>query len=129
MSVLVEKQNQFFRLFLKLSQFILDQGYEASFGDAYRSTDQLKCCYCDKTHSYQELLKFNSKSKVSHSAHNDRCAIDLVIRKNGIIIADSDYKAFGGYWETGGGTWGGRFGVKKEEYGNKIGWDAGHFEL
>ncbi|MEM4360121.1 MAG: hypothetical protein QXT45_06295 [Candidatus Bilamarchaeaceae archaeon] len=83
----------------------------------------------DLIYSYQELLFYNKKTKVMHSKHNDRLAIDLIIYKGDRGLKPEEYRPVGEKWEFMGGIWGGRFGVKKEDYASKIGWDAGHFEL
>jgi len=95
------------------------------FGDAFRSTDRLKCSHCDELVSYQELLFYNGRSKVKSGNHNLRLAIDLIFDGEN---KDVDCRKAGEYWESIGGGWGGRFGVKSEEFASKIGWDPGHFE-
>lgn len=58
--------------------------------------------------------------KVGHtrSLHKDSLAIDLVLFKDSKYLTDTeDYKELGEYWESIGGTWGGRFR------------DGGHFSL
>lgn len=119
----------------ELIVWIYSQGYACQLGDAWRSTDKLKVPTGqpgfddDEEYSYQELLFYNKKSKVVQGKHNDRLAIDLIIHENEKPFTDSDYRVVGEKWESMGGRWGGRFGVKKEEYDTKIGWDANHFEL
>lgn len=128
-SKLVSKQWKFSRILCYLLEYIFDQGYEVSFGDAWRSTDKLSVPGIDVKFSYQELLFYNGKTKVKYGKHNDRLAVDLLIYKNGKELTDEEYRFIGEKWESMGGRWGGRFGVKKEEYNSKIGWDRGHFEL
>jgi len=107
-------------------------GYSFRFGDAWRSTDGLKCNNSDCYHTYQDLLVFNKKSKESYSRHNDRLAIDLIIeRKDNSVMTNNDYMVLGNWWEKsfeGHSRWGGRFGVLDKDYAIKLGWDAGHFE-
>lgn len=135
MSDLIQKQCKFARMIADLVVWLVLQGYECRFGDAWRSTDKLKVPTGnpgfddDVEYSYQELLFYNRKSKLTYGKHNDRLAIDLLIHKNGKMLADEEYRPIGEKWESMGGAWGGRFGVKKDEYSKKIGWDAGHFEL
>ncbi len=129
-SELVKRQWRFSRMLCCLLEFIFDEGYEVSFGDVWRSTDKLKVPGTNKEYSYQELLKENGKSKVTYSKHNMRCAADLIIRSStGKMLSSEEYRRFGEFWEKLEGTWGGRFGVRKEDYNEKVGWDPGHFEL
>lgn len=126
---LKEKQFQFGEMVWKLLSWLVANGYSFRFGDAWRSTDSLLVPGTNIKISYQELLVANGKSKVKYGKHNDRLAIDLLIAKDDADLKDNEYRPVGEYWESIGGTWGGRFGVKKEEYDKKVGWDAGHFEL
>jgi len=135
MGELVEKQQKFSLMMGQFIVWLYAQGYTARQGDAWRSTDKLKVPTGhpgfddDEEYSYQDLLFYNRKSKVTYSKHNDRLAQDLIIEKDDKDITDEDSRLIGEKWESMGGRWGGRFGVKKEEYDTKIGWDAGHFEL
>jgi hypothetical protein len=124
-----EKQFKFCQMLGEFLVWLYQQGYQCQIGDAWRSTDKLKLPDSNVQMSYQELLLYNGKTKVKYGKHNDRLAIDLVISKDGNILSNEGYRPIGEKWESIGGVWGGRFGVKKEEYGNKIGWDANHFEL
>lgn len=135
MSDLKEKQFQFSKMIGELLVWLYSQGYSCRFGDVWRSTDKLyvpgglEGFEDDEKYSYQELLFYNKKSKVTYSKHNDRLAVDLLIARDGKDLIDEEYRPIGEKWESMGGRWGGRFGVKKEEYITKVGWDAGHFEL
>lgn len=135
MSQLKEDQQKFALIFAQLIVWLYEKGYTVRGGDWWRSTDKLFVpsgtagFEDDEKYSYQELLFYNKASKVTYGKHNDRLAADLVIEKNDQPITDADYRLIGERWESVGGRWGGRFGVKKEEYATKIGWDAGHFEL
>ena len=63
------------------------QGYELTFGDAFASSGHIK-----------------------GSFHYKRLAIDLNLFKNGEYLTDTqDHKPLGEFWESIGGTWGGRF--------------------
>lgn len=105
-------------------------GIKLTHGAAWRNTERLKCPTCGTKHSLQELLFFNKRSKVKRGGkHGQRLAIDLIIWKRGRPCWNREaYRILGDYWEFVGGRWGGRFGVKKKDYGTKVGWDAGHFE-
>jgi hypothetical protein len=135
MSDLQQRQFKFSKMIGELLVWLYSQDYTCQFGDVWRSTDKLKVPTGqpgfddDEEYSYQELLFYNKKSKLTQGKHNDRLAADLIIYKDSTPISETDYRIIGEKWEEMGGRWGGRFGVKKEEYATKIGWDADHFEL
>ena len=135
MSALQQSQFQFAKMFGELLVWIYSQGYTCQFGDVWRSTDKLYIptgqdgFEDDTQYTYQELLFYNKKSKLTYGKHNDRLAGDLIIYKDGKQFTDEEYRPIGEKWESMGGRWGGRFGIVKEEYNVKIGWDAGHFEV
>ncbi len=96
---LVKRQWRFSKMLFCLFEFIFDEGYEVSF-------------------------------KVTYSKHNMRYAAYLIIRlSTGEMLSPEEYRKFGEFWERLGGTWGGRFGVRKEDYNKKVGWDPGYFQL
>lgn len=73
-------------------------GYEVTLGDAYR----------DPRTPYGS----------SNSNHRVRLAIDLNLFKDGIYLTETkDHEPLGEYWESIGGSWGGRFD------------DGNHYEL
>ena len=85
-----EKQSKFVTMVGKLIQFANDRGYELSFGHAKRCDD----------------------CKVGHkkSLHKVGLAIDLNLFRNGIYLSkNEDHRELGEYWESLGGSWGGRF--------------------
>jgi hypothetical protein len=66
-------------------------GYELTLGDAYR----------DPRVPYGQ----------PRSLHRQRLAIDLNLFKDGVFLASTDdHRPLGEWWESIGGTWGGRFG-------------------
>jgi len=88
-----------------------------TYGEAYRTDEQ------------QMIHVANGKSKVIHSKHQDRLAVDFNLYIMNEYIRDKElYRPLGEKWEALGGRWGGRFGVDKKDYKEKIGWDSGHFE-
>lgn len=135
MGELISKQCKFAGMIGELIVWIYSQGYMCRLGDAWRSTDKLKVptgqpgFEDDEEYSYQDLLFYNKKSKVTYGKHNNRLALDLIIHKNGTQLQDIEYRVIGEKWEAMGGRWGGRFGINREEYDAKVGWDSGHFEL
>lgn len=71
----------------------------------------------------------NGFSKTMDSCHLLNLAADIFIIEKGVPTKDMEwYRVLGEHWETLGGRWGGRFGVKPQDYKSKIGWDPGHFE-
>lgn len=135
MSELRDNQHKFVVLIASFIQWLDANGYKVQAGDAYRSTDKLfvpigkEGFEDDDKYSYQELLFYNKKTKLTYGKHNDRLALDLTIWKDEVMLDGEGLRVIGEKWEALGGRWGGRFGVTKEEYNGKIGWDAGHFEL
>lgn len=102
-----------------LAEFLLwcrDNGYEITLGEVYRTEEQ------------QVIHMKAGRSKTMKSKHRERLAADLNLFINGQLATVEQYRPLGEKWEQLGGTWGGRFGVKTEEYALKIGWDAGHIE-
>lgn len=89
------KQSRFARMIILLLLFIDEAGLEVTFGDAWAK-----------------------EGHMNNSLHYIRLAFDLNLFKNGNYLTHlKDYKAVGEYWESIGGSWGGRFG------------DACHFSL
>lgn len=86
-----EKQSKFLRMVADLIIYAYDHGYELTGGDLYRDP---RCPYGSE-----------------RSFHHRRLAIDLNLFKNGkYLTRTSDHQKLGEYWESIGGTWGGRFG-------------------
>ena len=82
-----EKQSKFARMVANLIIYIYQNGYEVTFGDAYALGGHVK-----------------------NSLHYRRLAIDLNLFKDGKYLKKTeDHKRFGEYWESQGGSWGGRF--------------------
>jgi len=82
-----EKQSRFVRLAAALIIHADLLGYEITFGDAYAKTGHME-----------------------GSLHYSRLAIDLNLFKDGrYLIRTEDHEPLGVYWESLGGSWGGRF--------------------
>lgn len=87
---LLFKQQTFASMLPELFLFILSQGYRFTLGDAYRDP---RCPYGSEK-----------------SLHRLRLAIDLNLFKDGeYLVTTEDHRPIGEYWESLGGTWGGRF--------------------
>lgn len=106
---LVDKQNTFTGMVANLITFAQQKGYKLTFGEAYRTEEQSK-------------LNAKKGSGISNSLHTQRLAVDFnLFDANGkYLTATSDYKELGEYWESLGGSWGGRFKTRP---------DGNHFSL
>jgi len=93
-----QKQRHFTRLVGLLIEYAYQNGYELTFGDAYRDP---------KVHGQFGEKKSYSAGK---SVHKLRLAVDFNLFKDGkYLTATEDYTKLGEYWESLGGCWGGRF--------------------
>lgn len=93
-----QKQRRFVKMVSKLIDFAYANGYELTFGDAYRDP---------RLHGEMGAKKGYGHSK---SNHKIRLAVDFNLFKDGKFLTSSeDHKPLGEYWESIGGTWGGRF--------------------
>jgi len=88
--ILREKQSKLVHMVALLILHAEQLGYRLTFGDAYRPSG------CGYGHV--------------NSLHRKRLAIDLNLFKDGqYLTTTEDHKPLGEYWESIGGTWGGRF--------------------
>lgn len=93
-----QKQRRFTRLIGLLIEYAYQNGYELTFGDAYRDP---------RLHGEMGVKKAYSAAK---SVHKIRLAVDFNLFKDGkYLTATEDYTKLGEYWESLGGSWGGRF--------------------
>lgn len=93
-----QKQRKFTLMVAELIQFAYDKGYELSFGDAYRDP---------RAFGPVGTRRYYSSA---NSLHKERLAIDLNLFKNGrFLTSTEDHRELGEFWESIGGTWGGRF--------------------
>jgi hypothetical protein len=77
--------------------YAYELGYEVTLGDAWATTGH-----------------------IDNSFHYKRLAIDLNLFKDGkYLTKTSDHRMLGEFWESIGGTWGGRF---KRKDGNHYEW-------
>jgi len=109
MKKLSEKQSEFSQ---KVAIFLIwiysHPDWSVTLGEAWRPPEM------------QEIYLKQGKTKVRHSKHQDRLAIDLNLFIKGKYITDPEkYHPLGEFWELLGGIWGGRFEGFK---------DANHFE-
>lgn len=81
----------------QLIQWAYANGWELTEGEAYRTPEQA-------------ALNAKSGKGISNSLHPKRLAIDLNLFKDGVYLTDSAaYEPLGVFWESIGGSWGGRF--------------------
>ena len=93
MMSLRKQQSKFVKCVGMLIMYAYALGYELTFGDTYPG-------------------KFSHKKS---SFHEKGLAVDLNLFKGGIWLTESaDHEVLGTFWESLGGTWGGRFDVSKE---------------
>jgi hypothetical protein len=89
MSVILEKQIKFMGMIARLIPFIHSQGFQVTPG----------CFRCFKPGHHME-----------NSLHYIGLAADLHLYKDGKYLSKTeDHEPFGIFWESLGGTWGGRF--------------------
>ena len=92
-----QKQRKFTRMVANLIVWAYDQGYELTLGEAWRTPEQA-------------ALNAKSGKGIVNSLHGDRLALDLNLFKNGVFLTTTeDHRQLGEFWESIGGTWGGRF--------------------
>ena len=93
-----QKQRAFPLMVAKLIEFTYANGFEVTFGDAYRDP---------RLHGTVGVKLGYGHSK---SAHKQRLAVDLNLFKDGVYLVDTAaYEPLGVFWESIGGSWGGRF--------------------
>lgn len=94
---LSQKQRQFALMVAKLITWAYANGYELTFGEAWRTPEQAK-------------LNAAAGKGIANSLHTDRLAIDLNLWIGGEYQTEtSAYRPLGEFWESLGGAWGGRF--------------------
>ena len=93
-----DKQRIFTRMVADLILFAYENGYELTFGDAYRDP---------RVHG---AVGVKDSYSSANSVHKERLAVDFNLFKDGkFLTATEDHKPLGEFWESIGGTWGGRF--------------------
>lgn len=81
-----EMQRLHVQLVAKLIEYTYAQGYELTWGEAFRT---------------QQQAEWNAKAGtgIAQSVHCDRLAVDLQLFKNGIYLTDPEsYKFMADYW-------------------------------
>ena len=99
------KQKLLSRLIVRLFSWAHLHGYEIVIEEAYRPK---------VTAEYYEKVG----KGIANSLHTKKLAVDISLFRKGVYLTSTeDYRELGEYWESIGGTWGGRFN------------DGGHFSL
>ena len=93
---LSQYQREFTVAIAKLILWANANGYELTFGEAFRTPEQA------------QLNAKNGKG-IANSLHCQRLAVDFNLFINGIYQTDTAAYKLGEYWESLGGAWGGRF--------------------
>jgi D-alanyl-D-alanine carboxypeptidase len=94
---LSEHQRTFTRMIGQLITWAYANGYELTFGEAYRTPEQAQ-------------LNARQGKGIANSLHTRRLAVDFNLFIDGEYqTASAAYKPLGEYWESIGGSWGGRF--------------------
>jgi len=84
-----QNQSRFVRMVALLIQFADQKGFELTFDDAAR---------------------MDRKGHKTNSFHYKRLAIDLNLFRQGHYLSSTEsHRPLGEFWESIGGTWGGRF--------------------
>lgn len=103
-----DKQRKFTLMIAQLVIFAYSRGYELTFGDSYR--DPRVFGNVGEKEGYGR----------ARSLHKMRLAVDFNLFKDGKFLQSTeDHKELGEFWESLGGTWGGRF----------SGGDGNHYSL
>lgn len=90
-----QKQRKFTLMIATLVAWAYENGYELTFGDAYRDP---RAFIGDEPYGRDKSL------------HKSRLAVDFNLFKDGVYLSSTEsHSPLGEYWESIGGTWGGRF--------------------
>lgn len=93
-----QQQSTFARMVAELINKATAMGYEVTLGDAYRDP---------RLHGEMGVKKGYG---AANSFHKLRLAIDINLFKDGVYLPGTDaHRPLGEWWESKGGSWGGRF--------------------
>lgn len=97
-SDLLIKQQEFTLMIADLIYYAYANGYKLTFGEAYRTKEQA-------------ALNAKKGTGIKNSLHTQSLAVDFNLFKDGKYLNHTDgHRILGEYWESIGGSWGGRFG-------------------
>lgn len=92
-----QKQSRFASMVALLINKAHEMGYEVTLGEAYRS-------------EWEAARLAKRGLGIKRSLHCDRLAIDINLFKDGVYLTSSEaHRPLGLWWESIGGSWGGRF--------------------
>ena len=92
-----QKQRRFVIMLAGLIERAYSLGFEMTLGEAYRTPEQC-------------AINAANGSGIANSLHKDRLAIDINLFLGGKWLdRTEDHEPLGIWWESMGGTWGGRF--------------------
>lgn len=95
---LLQKQQRFSRMVAELINKATALGFDVTLGDAYRDP---------RVHGAMGVKVAYGRA---NSCHKLRLAIDLNLFRHGVFLTTTaDHTPLGEWWESIGGTWGGRF--------------------
>lgn len=95
---LSDKQRLFPHMLHELDKFMWSKGYEYTLGDAFRDP---------RVHG---ALGIKIGYGHRNSGHKNKLAEDRNLFKNGVYLSKTeDHKICGEFWESMGGSWGGRY--------------------
>ncbi|HGE8506295.1 M15 family metallopeptidase [Serratia ureilytica] len=105
---LSEKQQLFTVMIAQLINWADERGYRLTFGEAYRTPEQA-------------ARNAKTGAGIANSLHTQRLAVDFNLFINGQYQTQTEaYLPLGEFWESIGGSWGGRFKSRP---------DGNHFSL
>lgn len=97
METLRQKQCRFASMVSTLIRRAEQMGYQVTLGEAYRTPEQAE-------------VNVATGTGISNSLHCIRLAIDINLFKDGVYLSTTeDHRPLGEWWESIGGSWGGRF--------------------
>lgn len=97
MSQLLSAQQKFAEMSVSLYQFILTKGWKFTYGETYRSPIKAE-------------ENAEAHTGIANSLHTLKLAVDLnIFNSVGMFETFEDFRPIGEYWESIGGSWGGRF--------------------
>lgn len=111
-----QMQRKFTLMIADLIQWVYGQNhsgdiYELTFGEAWRTPEQA-------------AIDAAKGSGIVHSLHIERLAVDFNLWINGVLQTESAaYEPLGTYFESIGGSWGGRFTSKDGDHFS-LGWQG-----
>lgn len=132
------EQERFASMLPKLIQKMESDGYKVRIGDVWAHDVNGMISFMENIIIYlpdnlleQRMRHIQTLKDMRHSpnsCHYLKIAADINLFKDGAYLTKTeDHKAFGEFWESLGGTWGGRFG--ETENGKGDGWDANHYSI